>query len=93
MRCKAVSCAALQAAGCAIAAGDTGPAKTTRMDAEATAAFPQTAVGRGCPRIAWPLQLRSDLLFARTRVKCIGNRWCLESVPNVAGDRPPGCAR
>src|ERR671914_298159 len=36
-------------------AGDAGPAKTTRMDAEATAAFPRTPVGRDCPRIAWPL--------------------------------------
>jgi hypothetical protein len=53
-----MSCAALQAAGCAIAAGDAGPAKTTRM--EATAAFSRTAVGRGSPRIVWPLQLRSD---------------------------------
>jgi hypothetical protein len=63
--------------------------KDQRMDAEATAAFPRTPAGRGRPRIAWPLQLRSDLLYARTRVKCIGNRWCLESVPNVAGDRHP----
>ena len=30
--------------GCAIAAGDAGPAKTTRLDAEATAAFPRTPV-------------------------------------------------
>jgi hypothetical protein len=66
--------------------------KDQRMHAEATAAFPRTPAGRGRPRIAWPLQLRSDLLYARTRVKCIGNRWCLESVPNVAGDRHPGCA-
>jgi hypothetical protein len=90
MRCKAMSCGALQAAGCAIAVGDAGPAKTTRMDAEATAAFPRTPAGQGGPRIAWPLQLRSDLLYARTRVKCIGNWWCLESVPHVAGDRHPG---
>jgi hypothetical protein len=36
---------------------------------------------------------RSDLLFARTRVNYIGNQWCLESVPDAAGDRHPGCAR
>jgi hypothetical protein len=67
-------------------------ARTTRMDAEATAAFPRTPVGGGCPRNSLAPALRSDLLLARTRVKSIGNRWCLESVPNVAGDRHPRCA-
>jgi hypothetical protein len=46
------------------------------------------------PRSGWAVRevpgrcnCRSDLLLARTRVKCVGNQWCLESVPDVAGDR------
>jgi hypothetical protein len=51
----------------------------------------------GCPRIAWPRQLRSDLLYARTRVKRIGNALGAGGASNrfpmwpVTGH--PGCAR
>ena len=87
-----MSCAALRAAGCSIAAAtraQRGPREWTPKRRRHSRG-PRSA--GGCPRIAWPLELCSDLLFARTRVKSIGNRWCLESVPNVAGDRHPGCA-
>jgi hypothetical protein len=92
MRCKAMSCAALRAAGCSIAAAtraQRGPREWTPKRRRHSRGLRSAG---GCPRIAWPLELCSDLLFARTRVKSIGNRWCLESVPNVAGDRHPGCA-